>query len=269
MTLSPLQQRLLLQNFPVIEKPEWLEVAAKRKYGRSIYVVGAFNNDIEHFENNVQLQALQIQARPQEVGRQVVDIDKKEHINKGDKPDTVKITSGKGKEESKCKNYQLNLGKTWAFTGNFGLNVGAQFFNVASAGTSLGASITREKTTHESFQEGKTETLSQDYGIAETLTVAPKSKMTAEITTYATTYEATTTVQVRMPASLSIPVRYRSALCHTLGINCTTIGQITPHDLFGTETDYRVEHGYVSFTLQSKLSYLGETAEFIKKEEPL
>ena len=114
---------------------------------------------------------------------------------------------------SNRKSYQLSLGKNWSFGGS--VNVGAQFFNVAAA--SFGLSGQYGKAKEEVTQSETTETLSQEYGVIGKLKIPPKSKMKARITTWAVTYEATTTAELSIPNDVAIPVRFRSVctLCPT------------------------------------------------------
>ena len=56
------------------KKPQYIENAAKRKYGRDIFVIGATKDNIAQFFNKIKQNAL-LAKPPEEVGRAVVDID--------------------------------------------------------------------------------------------------------------------------------------------------------------------------------------------------
>ena len=71
------------------KKPQYIENAAKRKYGRYIFVVGATQDNINQFFNQIKKNAVSA-TDPEEVGRAVVDIDCKSHINQADGCDAGK-----------------------------------------------------------------------------------------------------------------------------------------------------------------------------------
>lgn len=270
-------------------KPRWIEEAAKRKYGRSIFVLGATQDEINKFWRNVSYHALE-STRPTEKGRAIVDIDCKTHVNKAedderqdetssDKPkdwfDEFEITSKKGSNEARSKSYQVQLGtsKTRQFGGNLNVKVGGSgFFNMAGASTPIGAeggisgSYIKTKTEQTTTEDKREETLSQEYQIVDRLKVPPKTKVRVEITTWAVTYESTTVTELLVDARASLPVRYRTSVAKLFGGICTSIGSLTAEDLFVNEQNYKSEDEVVTFTREGKISYLGEEVEIVKKK---
>ena len=205
-----------------LKAPAYLQRAAKRKWGNRITVQGAYQSELDKFFAAIHYRAVRFDERPRKIANQIVDIDAKEHINDGEIEDEIEIKSMKSKDQSNKKSYQLFLGKTWGFGGS--VNVGAQFFNVAAASPSISAGfgLNYSRTKEETTQEETSESLSQEYGVVGKLKIPPKSKLKVRITTSAATYEATTTTELSMPASLAIPVRYRGRFgC------CQVIGSIT------------------------------------------
>jgi len=190
----------------VLVKPSYLVTAARRKYGRGIQVIGALDTDINKFWGSVTIRATHFDGqRPQEVGRAVVDITAKEHVNSGDKDDSVEITTETTESRTEKQTYSASFKKSWEFGGN--INVGAQFFNVVGvggAGLGLGGSAKRVK--EKSEAEGKEEecSLSQVYGVKGGITVPPKTKLKVQIITYAVNYSSTVKVAFTVPVTAVI-----------------------------------------------------------------
>ena len=104
------------------KKPEYIEVAAKKKFGKDILVLGTTQDELNEFMKKINHQALSA-SPPEEVGRVVVNIDCKSHANyadgctderqKGeDWYDEFEITSKGGLSKSKSSSYQLQLTKS-------------------------------------------------------------------------------------------------------------------------------------------------------------
>ena len=79
------------------------------------------------------------------------------------------------------------------------------------------------------------ESLSYVYQIVDTLKVPPKTKVVAMITTWAVTYESTTTTEITVDMTHVLPVHYWTMVSRRLGGIFTSIGVLTAHDLFGEE----------------------------------
>lgn len=272
------------------KKPKYLVDVAKRKYGQSIYVVGATYESIRDFWSSINQHTLST-TLPEEVGRTVVDIDSKCHLNQSDgrelaesglglkeKPedwyDKFEIISRKGKNESTSKSYQLQLmsSKQTQFGANLNFKVGgAGFFNMASGVSPEvggGGFYNRTKTEGETKTETDThqEALSQEYQVVDRLKVPPRTKVRAKIVTWAVTYESKTRIKLWIDAEAFISVRYRTRFAQIMGGVCTSVGRITAEDLFVGEEEYKSEDGIVTFERDGQISYLGEEVEITKEK---
>ena len=267
-------------------KPQYIENAAKRKYGRGIFVIGATQDNIAQFFNKIKQNALSAKP-PEEVGRAVVDIDCKSHINQADgrdasgedKPDdwfdVFEITSKKGTSESRSKSYQLQLTSSKQTSVNAGLNFkvgGSGFFNMAGVpispevGAGGGFSRTTTDTKQTTESDTKKEALSQEYQVVDRLKVPPRTKVAAKITTYAVTYESKIRTKLTIDAQAFIPICFRTRFSQMLGGICTSVGMLTAEDIFVNEENFKSEDGYVTFERDGKISYLGEEVEITKEK---
>lgn len=257
--------------------PGYLLNAAKRKYGRHIFVIGALESALADFWDNVETKAENFDKnqRPVEVSRVIVDITAKEHCNTGTiGNDTMEVTTDQQETRSEKKSYSLSFGKqsNWEFGG--GLNIGASYFNTASA--SIGIQGKRSKGKWKSEEEGKEEerVMSQSYGVkASEIKVPPMTKVTVEITTYAVTYKLPVRSVFSAPVSSYIPFYYKGWLgnlcCAGAGPTFRKFGYVTATELFQLQNNF-CNLGYcVQFTKDSELSYVAETVEMYKKEEGL
>ena len=256
--------------------PGYLRTAAIRKYGRHISVIGALEGPLAEFWDTVQVKAENVDEneRPKPVSRIIVDITAKEHCNTSTRKDTIEITTGQEKRRSEKKSFSLSFGKqtNWEFGG--GLDIGASYFNTASA--SIGIQGKRSSGTTKSQEEGKEEerVLSKTYGVkAGEIEVPPMTKVTMEIVTYAVTYKLNVKSVFSAPANSYIPFYYKGWLgnlcCAGAGPTFRKFGYITAPELFQFEDNF-CNLGYcVQFAKASELSYIGETVEMYKKEEKL
>lgn len=259
--------------------PEYLKEAAKEKYGKGIYVVGATRDELQGFWSKFEKNAVKTDM-PIEVGRTVVDIDAKSHINTGsekseDAYDSFKIISKAGSNQTKASSssYQLQLSTTseTQIGANVNLKVkGPSFFNLASGG--LTASHKESKTKTETWKdtEEESQSLSQSYEIVEHLQVPPRTKVRALVKTYAVTHKARTVVLFRVDANAAIPVRYRSWFSrHFMGGLAKKLGEITVTEIFRNESNVQVKDGILTFEREGSMSYLSEEVEVTKEEEKL
>ena len=271
---------LSLFDSNLYKKPSWIEESIKRKYGQDVFVVGTTQVALNKLNNSFTYHAVS-SSHPEEIGRAIVDIDCKCHVNKAETEDNkdedwfdeFEITSRKGSNESTSKSYQLQLttSKTKQFGGNLNVKVGASgFFNMAGSpispevGGGIGASYSKTTTEQKTTENKQEETLSQEYQIVDRLKVPPKTKVRAEITTWAVTYESKTVTEVTVDATLTIPVFYRTMFSRRIGGLFTSTGVLTVDDLFGQEEDYKNEDGIVTFKRHGRVSYLGEEVDIIK-----
>lgn len=265
-------------------RSEDVERLVKQSIGEDIFVLGSTLDDIRKFWKHVGYQADGMISAPREVSRTVVDIDCKSHGNyateegasggSGGKPtdwyDEFRITSKKAKDESKTKSYSLQESTTRGFKigGNAGLSAGSAFFNLAGGGVKpelgINASYSRENTDSSTKSESRDTKLSQGYEIVDTLHVAPKKKVDAMITTWAVTYEATTTLKYTVDADISLPVHYRTHLSRVLGGFFVSTAYVSAREIFRDERGFAIVNENVTFTREGKVSYISEQVE-IKK----
>lgn len=257
--------------------PSYLLKAAKRKYGRNIVMIGAVESALNEFwdaiGNKLHGSEFNKNLRPVEDSRIIVDITAKEHCNLGSDVDHVDITTSKEETRSQKKSYALSFGKQsgWEYGG--GLNIGASFFNTASA--SIGISGKRTTGKWRSEEEGREEerSLSQRYGVVGRIEVPAKTKVSVKITTYAVTYKIDVKIAISAAATSYIPFYYKNYLgslfCAGGGSCCRKFGFITARELFQNETEFEDLGNFVQFTRNSQLSYICEVAEMYKEETPL
>ena len=278
-------------GFALYKKPQYIVTAAKRKYGRHIFVLGATQENISTFWDHVGygLHPDNQISTPVEKGRTIIDIDTKIHINDStkeleneEKPedwyDDFQITSKKSKGEtsSSSKSYSLQLVKESSAQvgGNFKI-AGSGFFNIATAGIapSLGLSANfsklSSKTTIEETKETNDETLNQEYEILDGFKVPPMSKIKVTITTWAVTYESEVKTRLTVDSKTKIPIKYRTPLAQLLGGFGTSNGFLTAKELFCNECEFEDNGTNITFSRMSKMSYLGEEVEIIKDENRL
>ena len=260
--------------------PEYLIATTKQRFGDDIFVLGATFEDLIQFWNHVEQHAISI-GHPYEVGRTVVDIDSKCHINtssdSNDEPDAFKITSSTSQKQTKTSSTSYQLQLTRQSENQIGANLhfkigGPAFFNQASGGLTAGGThktITSTTNTH-SGGKATSQSLSQSYEIVEDLKVAPMKKVRAVIKTWAVTYQADTEVKLTVDAKAAMPVHYRSKFSRKwLGGILTKEGIITAEDLFKGEDGFMIENDILTFTRKGKLSYLSEEVEITKEQKSL
>lgn len=135
-------------------------------------------------------------------------------------------------------------------------------------GGGIGASYSETSTEQKTTEDKQEETLSQEYQIVDCLKIPPKTKVRAEITTWAVTYESKTLTEVSVDSTAGIPVYYRTMFSRKLGGIFTSTGRLTAEELFTHEEDYKCEEGLVTFKRHGTFNYLGEEVEVIKDKIP-
>ena len=248
--------------------------AAQRKYQRGIFVIGADARELNKFWEKVDIKASGFEDRPKPVARTIVDIIAKEHKNTGDSVDKVKIYSNQKETMKEKKSYSLSFEKSWEFGGS--LNVGASFFNIVGPGGAtlgLGRSAKRTTTMFEGSSNQEEQSLSQQYSMTSDIEVPAKTALSVTITTYAVTYKATVNAVFTTPTTNKIPFFYKSRcaklICSGSGPTCRSFGFITAEELFQNEANFTVNGNEIVFTRETDLSYLGETLQMYKTEQPL
>ena len=113
-------------------------------------------------------------------------------------------------------------------------------------------------------EDAKEQSLSQEYQIVDRFKVPPKTRVRAEITTWAVTYETETVTELSIEATAFIPVYYRTKFSRMTGGLFTSTGVLKAEDIFNTEDDYKCEDGLITFKRHGTVSYLGEEVEIIK-----
>jgi len=258
----------------VYHRPNYLINAARRKYGRNIFVIGAVEKNINEFWENIEIKASAFDQRPQQVAQSIVDVTTKEHRNTGIEDDEVLIYSNKVENKRGQKSYSLSFEKGWEFGGT--LNVGAPFFNIVGTGGSslgLGGSTKRVTNTFETLTKKEERSLSQQYSLTGRIKVPPRTASTVKITTYAVTYNITTNAVFTTPTTNVIAFYYKSGCgkicCGGTGSVCRSNGFISAEELFRYENNFKVDQDEVTFTRETNISYLGETVQMCKTEKPL
>lgn len=188
--------------------PEYLKAAAKAMYGKRVVVVGATHKELLNFWSIIERNAATV-GLPHEVGRAVVDIDAKSHINTGarfEEPDEFQIISSYSKDQTKTSSNSYRLQLTNQRETQIGANLnfdigGPAFFNIGVLGLKVGGTHTRTIGEEETTTQGEsaTQSLSQSYKILEALKVPSRTKVRAVIRTWAVTYQADTVVQNQVP----------------------------------------------------------------------
>lgn len=268
----------------IYKKLSWIEEIAKRKYGPDIFVLGTPLDELNLFWRSLSYHALSA-SYPKEVGRAIVDIDSKCHVNraegqeetieKSDQPDDwydeFEITSKKGSSQLKSKSYQLQLATstTKQVGGNLNVKVGPSgFFNMAAPEAGINASYSKTTSQQQTTEDKQEETLSQEYQLVDRLKVPPKTKVRAEITTWAVTYESKTLTEVSVDETVSLPIYYRTMFSRKLGGIFLTKGSIPAKEIFSAEEEFKCEEGTITFKRHGTVSYLGEEVEIKKDKTP-
>jgi hypothetical protein len=262
------------------KKPQYIEVAAMKKFGKDIRVLGTTQDELNQFTQKIEHQALSASV-PKEVGRIVVNIDCKSHANYADGCtdgatrekaddwyDEFEITSKGGESKSKSSSYQLQLTKSKESQIGANLNFsigGSSFFNLAGDG-GLSATQTKTETEQTTKSESNEGALSQEFQIVDRLKVPPRTKVQAKIITWAVTYEAKTRTKLSIKADTYVPVRYHTRLSQKFGGLCTKVGRLTAEDLLANEEKFECKNGIVSFEHDGKISYVGREVEIIKEK---
>ena len=270
-------------NPGLYKKLPWVEKLAKGKYGQDIFVLGTNETALNNLWKSVSYHAVR-SSRPQKKDKVVVDINCKCHVNKAEgkeeesgKPndwfDDFEITSKKGTNESTRKSYQLQLtnSDTKQVSGNLNLKVGSSgFFNTVGApvspevGGGIGGSYSKTTTEQQTTEDAKEQSLSQEYQIVDRFKVPPKTKVRAEITTWAVTYETETVTEQSIEATVFIPVYYRTRFSRMTGGLFISTGVLKAEEIFNKEDDYKCEDGLITFKRDGTVSYLSEEVEIVK-----
>uniref|UniRef100_A0A1X7UPM4 Uncharacterized protein n=1 Tax=Amphimedon queenslandica TaxID=400682 RepID=A0A1X7UPM4_AMPQE len=234
---------------PFDQKPNWLVTLV---------------NGIPRFgqRKKVTVQLTEEIGEPKEIGKNLIDIECKEFRNNGTSTDLYTIETAKTKKEQKRKSYNLNIGKRFAKSGEFGFSVGADFFNIGGIGVSSKLKVEKEKTKEVSSSEEHTRTLSKEYGFDGGIPVPPKTFIKVKIKTYAVSYKADVHISVKMPMDAKLQVLApRVDLCSCGGSRMIWITAQDYLKAFMERADdpqHDVDHRLLSYKTDTTLQYLGE-----------
>ena len=255
--------RQWIPSEPFDQKPDWLITLVQNtpRFGpRRIF--GVRKSDLIEFEKKVTVQLTREFDEPQEIGRNLIDIDCKEFCNNGTSTDVYTIETAKKKKEQTRKSYDLNIGKRFAKSGEFGFSVGADFFNIGGIGVSSKLKVAKEKTKEVSSREEYTRALSKEYGFDGGIPVPPNSFIRVKIKTYAVSYKADVHILVKMPVDAILQVLApRVEMCSCGG---SRMIWITAQDYLkafmerADEPNYDPDHRLLSYETDTTLQYLGE-----------
>ena len=263
------QNRVILEEELV--SPRYLVDIARKKFSRLI-MIGAPESDLADFWDTIEVKGACFtdgEERPVEDSKLVVDITAKEHCNNTDINDVIEVATGQQQMRKVTDSYSLAFGKEsgWEFGG--GLNVGGSFFN--TAGAFLGIEGKRHKKTWSRQEQSKVQerSLAQSYGVKATeITVPPKTKLTVRITTYVVTYKRRVKVVFSVPVTSRIPIYFRRYWLELLCIEWKRFRRlkyVDGFDLFQNQNEFQ-DLGYcIQFSVDSELSYVGETVELYKE----
>ena len=182
-----------LVNVDEYHRTPHVERLVRRKRGEHIFVMGSSLDELRAFWRHVSYKADGTIGEPTEVSRTVVDIDCKSHGNHSEasrhgeeseeakKPrdwyDEFNITSKKSRDDTKRKEYSLQVGNKQGFNigGNLGLSATSSFFNVAGGSVKpelgINAAYTQESSKVTTEAEIRDTKLSQAYEIVDKLQV--------------------------------------------------------------------------------------------------
>ena len=268
--MAKIQQRVTLEPFE--EKPNWLIelIRTTPRFGPR-RIIGARKDDINRFQQQLTVQLTQEFGEPQEIGRNLIDIDCKELRNNGTKKDTYTLITAKKSKVQRRKAYQLNIGKRVAVGGEFGFSVGADFFNIGGISVAPKIKYSREKTKETKASEEQTRTLSQEYGVDGAIPIPPKTFVKLKIKTYAVSYSAQVKITVKMPSEAKLQVLApRAEICSCGG---SRMIWITAEDYLKAFLETRDDpqrdndRKMLSYETTTTLQYLGEITEVHKQDE--
>ena len=269
--------RIELFSEKTYRAPAYIQLAALKKCNdNTIFVLGVTEEELSEFWSKASYHAVSF-TKPKKKGRgAIVNIDSRCHANTAEVKDPEKdlldnfqIKSRKDSSETKTKKYRLELSSSTTKAANFNLEFsGAGFFNTAAPIApkgGIGGSYSKTETSTWSTEQDKSESLAQGYEVIDTLQVPPETKVTAQITTRAVTYESKIITEISVDAKAELPIRYRTKFSRKLGGVLISHVKVTAKELFRGEWDYKCENEVVTFKRESKISHIGEEVEIIKK----
>ena len=142
-------------------------------------------------------------------------------------------------------------------------------FAMGGANASISAKYGRHKSTTSGKEESEDNSFTISYEQEEKISVAPGTRVKAQITSYSVRYEQRYTLKLSIPSSLSLPVTYKTRCQQMCFGICRNTGLVNITHMLMTLPNYCVEEDKATFTQDGILSWIGEGSSVDKSEEPL
>lgn len=258
-----------------ITKEKLLEEAVNAKYGPRIKLrkTAITDNSLKRMWENFEVTSVDPKHhKPQEVARRIVDINTKEYINRGSEADesSVNISKSSGSERSTTADWTSTTGVEFGASANIGASVMGLAAMVPVGGNiGFGGSVSKQKTDSKHFGKSSCDTFTISYTQDEKISVPPRTKVTATITTYSVTHRLEYEVEFACKATNFIPVRYQTSLQSCFGGCCSKSGIITAAELLSSLPGFRQADDRVFFKQEGAVSWVGEGAKVEKEETAL
>ncbi len=245
--------------------------ASKAQYGDSIEIHSK-SKAMERLNSlNFEISILSADAQPIETRRAIVDINTKEYTNHCQKEvdeTLVKVRKSNAGWAGSRYHFSTTRGAYYGIGGD----IGPQVIYLAIAGGSTGINVNYNYSNQaDAVSKVEMHNLGFNYTHEEKISVPPMSRVKAKITSHSVQYEQGYVILFTLPASLMIPVTYRTRCQRMFGpcCRCFNIGAISAAQLCCTLPEYRNVDGYVRFVQRGILSWIGEGSNINKEVEPL
>ena len=245
----------------------FLENAAKARYGQRILVLKTTPtlNAIDQFFGDFQFSVLFHDPEPRETRHTIVDIHNKEYLNRSnqERDETLVKLSKPG---SLTQGNRYHFTPTSGILFNFDEDIGSKIVGLAAVGGSLGV---REGDKATGQHHSMKASFDFQYQQEEKISVPPRTKVKAKITTSTIKYEMGYTLEVKIPSSRFVMVTYRTSCQTFLCGLCRNIQPVYAADMLRHLPNYREENGWCFFHQVGMLTWIGENCTVEKTEEPL
>ena len=245
--------------------------AARAKYGDSIEILPNPTALSKLNTLDFSISIASADPRPTEARKAIVDVTTKEYTNHGEKEvDESLVKVRKSSSEWKGSRYHFSTTRGGYY--GIGGDIGPQVIHLAIAGGSTTISVNYNNPS-KAIAKAREHNLDFDYIHEEKISVPPKSRVKARITSHSVNYEQKYAILFKIPSSVQIPVTFRTRcqqmMCCMLFCRCSTMGFISAAQLCCTLPDYQNRNGYVSFLQHGILSWIGEGSTVNKEVESL
>ena len=204
--------------------------------------------------------------RPKEVSRVLVDINVKEYENHGGKENDetmVKIEKTTAKKHGRRYNFSTTSGVNYGVSGNIGAK------KIIELG--LGGSYSKSKEKTNEKESSFTDELVFGYNQEEKIVIPPGKRAEVKVETSTVKYQQKYTLKYKIAGSRSIAVTYKDLGC--CGLRSCFCGSsrcyVSAQEILRTLQDFKEESGYVSYTQEGVLEWVGEGCSVTKTEFPL